>query len=146
MGSRLTGSCMSLQPSLSNVTFKRGNISTCFDSLLVSMDMKFVSQFCKMLTNVCTTSSFLPFLCFLPPTPPPRHTRHHIKTSSHSLAPFLFSSLTFSLLSMRPGTACRTQEDKVVSISSFFVCSLCCECDDENQQEQQQPTINQNQT
>lgn len=52
---------------------------------------------------------------------PSLHTRRLFKTYSYL---FFFSPLTFSLFSLRPGTACRTQEDKVVSISSFCVLSL----------------------
>lgn len=76
-----------------------------------------------LLTNVCNTPSSLSSLFPLPPSPPPAPT--HILFLQNILPHhFLLSSLTFSLLSLRPGTACRTQEDKVVSNSSLCVLSL----------------------
>lgn len=69
-------------------------------------------------------SLFFPLPLFLHPSLS-THTCRLFNTHSHPL--FFFSPpppSTFSLFSPRPGTACRTQEDKVVSISSFCVLSL----------------------
>lgn len=53
LGSRHAGSCMSLQPSLSDVAFKRGNISTCFDSHPISLNMKFCVTILQNVINKC---------------------------------------------------------------------------------------------
>lgn len=136
------GTCMSLQRSPPGVTFTHGNISTCFSSHLISLNMKFVSQFYKLLlTNVCTTSSSPSslFLCFYHPNPPHTHvvSLKHTPTPLSSFHPslFLYSHCNLELHAARRRTKWLA--------SLLFVFFLCCECDYKNQEEQQHQQPNQ---